>query len=193
MQQANQIQYQCASGVQVRRSAAQVDYAEAMQRLCGALDQYQGVLLASSFEYPGRYTRWDIGFINPPLQFIGRGRELNIHALNTRGEILLLELHAALQNCAAIEQLQASKQLISILVRNDDSEIAEEDRSRRPSLFSVLREIIACFASPEDPYLGLYGAFGYDLTFQFEDVQRFQHRDSGDRELVLFLDRKSVV
>ncbi len=183
----NQIQYQCASGMQVRRAAVQLDYADAMQRLGSALDQQQGVLLASSFEYPGRYTRWDIGFVNPPLQIIGRGRALTIDALNTRGEILLPELFHALQNCAAIEHMEASKQQIQLTVINDPAEIAEELRSRRPSLFSVLREIIACFFSPADPYLGLYGAFGYDLTFQFEDVNRFQHRDATDRDLVLFL------
>ncbi len=47
--------------------------------------------------------------------------------------------------------------------------MAEEDRSRRPTVFSALREIIAAFAA-DDPHLGLYGAFGYDLAFQFEPV-----------------------
>lgn len=187
MQSTNQIQYLCASGVRVRRSAAQLDYVHAMQQLGNSLDQHQGVMLASSFEYPGRYTRWDIGFINPPLQFIGKGRELNIKALNVRGEILLPEIHHALQNCAAIESMEASQQQLCVKVIRDDTELAEELRSRRPSLFSVLREIIACFASPADPYLGLYGAFGYDLTFQFEDVERFQQRATADRDLVLFL------
>ena len=38
-------------------------------------------------------------------------------------------------------------------------------------MFSALREIIADFAGP-DPHLGLYGAFGYDLAFQFEPVRQ---------------------
>lgn len=187
MQTTNQIQYQCASGLQVRRSATQLDYATAIQRLGLALDERPGVLLASSFEYPGRYTRWDIGFINPPLQFVGRGRQLLITALNVRGEILLPEIYAALQHSDCIEELEATPQQIELRVREDDTELAEELRSRRPSLFSVLREIVACFASPDDPYLGLYGAFGYDLTFQFEDVVRYQTRGSTDRDLVLYL------
>lgn len=187
MQTANQIQYTCASGLGVRRSATQLDYGNSMQRLGAALDQHLGVLLASSFEYPGRYTRWDIGFINPPLQLVGRGRELVITALNVRGEVLLPELHAALQCSDAIAELEATPQAIRLTVCNDDSELEEELRSRRPSLFSVLREIVACFYSPEDPYLGLYGAFGYDLTFQFEDVVRHQQRGENDRDLVLYL------
>ncbi|MBT8146556.1 MAG: anthranilate synthase component I, partial [Gammaproteobacteria bacterium] len=34
---------------------------------------------------------------------------------------------------------------------------------------------------------GLYGAFGYDLGFQFEDVERHQVRDDSHRDLVLYL------
>ena len=54
----------------------------------------------------------------------------------------------------------------------------EEERSRQPTVFSALREIIAAFSGP-DPHLGLYGAFGYDLAFQFEPVR--QRHDRGRR------------
>jgi len=36
----------------------------------------------------------------------------------------------------------------------------EEERSRQPSIFSVVRAIVATFHSEGDPQLGLYGAFG---------------------------------
>ena len=62
----------------------------------------------------------------------------------------------------------------------------EEERSRRPSVFSALREIIADLAGP-DPHLGLYGAFGYDLAFQFEPVRPRIRRDPAQRDLVLHL------
>ena len=38
-------------------------------------------------------------------------------------------------------------------------------------MFTALREIIAALGC-DDPHLGLYGAFGYDLAFQFEPVRR---------------------
>ena len=194
MQTQNQIQYQCASGIRVRRSAMALDYATATDRLASALDQHQGVLLASSFEYPGRYTRWDIGFINPPLQLTGKGRHLLIKALNIRGEILLPEIYCALQNSEFIDELNASQDEIELQVVSESAQFTEEHRSRSPSLFSVLREIVAVFASPADQYLGLYGAFGYDLTFQFEDIERHQARNSEDRDLVLYLpDQITVV
>ena len=62
----------------------------------------------------------------------------------------------------------------------------EEERSRRPTVFSALREIIAAFSGP-DPHLGLYGAFGYDLAFQFEPVRLRHARPAGQRDLVLHL------
>jgi anthranilate synthase len=53
-------------------------------------------------------------------------------------------------------------------------------------VFSVLREITAAFGCP-DPHLGLYGAFGYDLAFQFEPVRMSIDRSDDQRDLVLHL------
>lgn len=190
---SNHIQYRCASGIQVRRLTSQLDYASAIDNLADSLDESPGVLLASSFEFPGRYTRWDIGFVNPPIKITGKDKTLEIAAMNVRGEILLPEIHRAIQDCEAIESLNAQKQSLSVIVSAVEEEFAEEMRSRRASLFSVLRDIVACFASPNDSYLGLFGAFGYDLTFQFEDVERFQDRENEDRDIVLYLPDQILV
>ena len=40
----------------------------AIEPVIDALDERRGVLLASSYEYPGRYTRWDMGFVDPPAR-----------------------------------------------------------------------------------------------------------------------------
>lgn len=193
MQSNTQIQYTCAGGVRLRRCAVPLDYETAVDQLAASLDHSPGVLLASSFEFPGRYTRWDIGFVNPPLQFVGRGTHLEIKALNIRGEILLPEIYRALRSCDAIEKLDGEQQSICVTLTTEEEQFTEELRSRKVSLFSVLREIVACFSSPEDSYLGLYGAFGYDLTFQFEDVNRHQQRNEKDRDLVLYLPDQIIV
>lgn len=187
MPTSNHIQYRCGGGVQVRRSTTQLDYRSAIDQLAESLDESPGVLLASSFEFPGRYTRWDIGFVNPPLKITGKEKNLEITALNVRGKVLLPEIYRALEHCKAIENLHAEQQFIKLSLVSEQEEFAEEMRSRKTSLFSVLREIVACFASPADPYLGLFGAFGYDLTFQFEDVLRYQSRQDESRDLVLYL------
>lgn len=182
-----QLQFKTASGIGVRRSVRAVDYSSASKQIAYSLNDQRGVLLASGFEYPGRYTRWDIGFINPPIEITARGLSMSIAALNKRGEILLPELYAALADIECVDLDSRSDSQLDLKVVTIDEDFAEENRSRRPSVFSVLRALVAHFRSSEDSYLGLYGAFGYDLTFQFEDVERFQERNPLQRDLVLYL------
>jgi anthranilate synthase len=53
-------------GVRVRRSSKAS--MPASHRAPGTdLDNPTRFLLTSSYEYPGRYTRWDLGFVDPPL------------------------------------------------------------------------------------------------------------------------------
>ena len=201
MHTQNQIQYQTKGGINISRSQTVLPYESAIDAITQQLDSQLGVLLASSYEYPGRYTRWDIGFINPPLQIIARGLNLSIIALNHRGEILLNELEQALKQCrdiANIEMFDAGRGShefanIEVTVKLSREEFCEERRSRQPSVFSVLRAIVNLFHSDRDNYLGLYGAFGYDLSFQFEDIKRHQQRDPAQRDMVLYLPDQIVV
>src|SRR5262249_29530633 len=71
-------------------------------------------------------------------------------------------------------------------IRESKERFPEEQRSRQPSIFSVLRALIHLFASPEDQHLGLYGAFGYDLVFQFEPMELCLPRPGDQRDLVLY-------
>ena len=45
--------------------------------------------MVSNYEVPDRYSRWDIGFVNPPLELIARERSFSINALNKNGQRLL--------------------------------------------------------------------------------------------------------
>ena len=76
---------------------------------------------------------------------------------------------------------------ISGQIRESEERFPEEQRSRQPSVFSVLRALIDLFRSPEDQHLGFYGAFGYDLVFQFEPMQLRLPRPDDQRDLVLYL------
>ena len=69
----------------------------------------------------------------------------------------------------------------------------EEQRSRQPSIFSVLRAVIDLFGNDEDQHFGLYGAFGYDLAHQFEPVELRQDRAPDQRDLVLFVPDEILV
>lgn len=180
--------YLSAGGVRVQRSTMALPYGSAIAELRDRLDSERGVLLSSSFEFPGRYNRWDVGFVNPPIAIIARGRHMEIEALNQRGRILLPELLRAVaaEPAIAVRDLQGHCLHLHLHEASTDLE-EEEQRSRQPSVFCVLRAITRHFFSDRDAQLGLYGAFAYDLTFQFEAVQQRQQRDPKTRDLVLYL------
>ncbi len=179
--------YRTAGGITVSPASEPRTYANAIDTLVAALDSHRGALLTSSFEYPGRYTRWDVGFTDPVLEVTARGREFAVRALNRRGRLLLPPIATALEQLPAVAELAFDAQRIDGTVHPPAGRFAEEQRSRQPSVFSVLRALIALFSSPADPYLGLYGAFGYELAFQFEPVRRRLERDPAQRDLVLYL------
>ena len=60
-------------------------------------------------------------------------------------------------------------------------------------MFTVLRAITALFKTDDDANLGLYGAFGYDLAFQFEPLDYRLERQPSQRDLVLYLPDELLV
>src|SRR5262245_11816934 len=94
--------YRTKLGIQVHRTVEEVPLQGAIRPLITALDQRRGVLLTSSYEYPGRYTRWDIGFVDPPLSLEARGRNFHIFALNERGCSLLRIIAEVIRGVSAV-------------------------------------------------------------------------------------------
>ena len=187
------IQYTTRGGLGVELDTEEVDAHQAIQTLTTALDTRRGALLSSSYEYPGRYTRWDLGFIDPPLVFRGAGREARIDPLNDRGALLLDPIARRLESEPHLEECDFTQGQITCRVRESQERFNEEERSRQPSLFSIVRALIDLFGSDQDPHLGLYGAFGYDLALQFEPVEKRLERDSSSRDLLLYLPDEILV
>ena len=179
--------YTTEGGVEVVRETVPHAYSSADSALSRSLDRKRGVLFSSSFEFPGRYTRWDMGFIDPPLMFSARDRAFSVEALNARGEVLIGAVAEALKALDAVKIRAVSGRRIDGTIRETTTRFPEEQRSRQPSVFSVLRALIALFKSPDDEHLGLYGAFGYDLVFQFEPMRLRLERPADQRDLVLYL------
>ncbi len=173
-------------GVSVTRSRETIDPRADIGRLIDALDASRGLLLSSGTDYPGRYSRWDIGFVNPPLVLTGRDRDFSITALNPRGLVLMPAIQRALSADPALVVAHKDDASISGHAPPGGEDLDEEDRSRRPSLFTVLRNLLTLFAA-DDRHLGFYGAFGYDLAFQFEAIRPRMTRDADQRDLVLYL------
>ena len=185
--------YLTEGGIRIRREISNRPYRPADNALADALDTRRGVLFSSSFEFPGRYTRWDMGFVDPPLVFTARGRRFSIDALNRRGRILLEPIAGAVTGLAATSVERTGDDRLSGEIRETRERFPEESRSRQPSVFSVLRALIHLFGSCEDQHLGFYGAFGYDLVFQFEPMQLRLPRPDDQRDLVLYLPDEILV
>lgn len=182
-----------AGGVTVTRERHDQPYEGAIDAYVDGLNARRGAVFSSNYEYPGRYTRWDTAIIDPPLVISARGRAVRIEALNGRGEVLLPVIGKALGALAEVTIAETSKTLIRLDVAKPGRVFTEEERSRVPSVFTVLRAITALFKTEEDANLGLYGAFGYDLAFQFDPVDYKLERKESQRDLVLFLPDEILV
>src|SRR5262245_11545523 len=84
--------YRTRGGITVHRTIDELPVSGAIEPVLDALDGHRGVLFASSYEYPGRYTRWDMGFVDPPIALVSCGRDFRLSALNARGGVLLAAL-----------------------------------------------------------------------------------------------------
>jgi anthranilate synthase len=180
------------AGVTITRTAAAFDPAE-LADIAALVDRRRGGVLSSGMEYPGRYTRWHLAYVNPPVEITTRGRRVTARALNDRGRVVLPAVADAMRRVGTeVDQDNSKKPTaagpdeVTVYVPEGDGAFTEEERSRQPTVFSALREIVAAFGC-DDPHLGLYGAFGYDLAFQFEPVKLARDREDGQRDLVLHL------
>jgi anthranilate synthase len=185
--------YLTRGGLAIDREVEQVTFAGATRPILEALDARKGALFASNYEYPGRYTQWDIGFVDPPIEITARARHLSIRALNERGHVMLPAIAVAVERVVGVSEFAATEDIVSATVVGPPEGFSEEERSRQPSVFSVVRAILDLFQSASDAHLGLYGAFGYDLAFQFEPVKPQHERPRNQRDLVLYLPDELVV
>jgi anthranilate synthase len=172
------VDFVTGQGVRVSCTVTPFDPAE-LDGLAARIDTRRGGVLSSGMEYPGRYSRWHIGYVDPPIEITSRGRTVTARALNERGRILLPVIAEAIG-------ATADQDTVRVTIPEDDAAFAEEERSRRPTVFTALRAITAAFGC-DDPHLGLYGAFGYDLALQFEPLRTRLERPDDQRDLVLHL------
>lgn len=186
------LSYVTPGGVSVRRRTLPVEPTLIIDELARSLDGRRGVLLTSDFEYPNRYSRWSRGFSAPPLAIVAHGYELTVEALNDRGLVLLRAAIDMLGACPDLRMIGGSERTARFTVRRGDSAFTEEYRIRQPSVFSAVRALISGFAGA-DQVLGLYGAFGYDLVFQFDTLTARHEREQGQADMVLYLPDDVVV
>ncbi len=182
---SGQQQYLTAGGIGVTRTVTPFEPG-LLAEVTRQADRRRGGTFSSGMEYPGRYSRWHTGYVDPCLELVAAGRKLTATALNDRGAVILPAIAAALQRAgeplAGLRTGTGERDgSVTVLIPEPAGIVPEEERSRRPTVFSAVRQVIALFAGP-DEHLGLFGAFGYDLAFQFEPIRLRPGRDGADRD-----------
>src|ERR1700754_3883670 len=180
-------EYVTRSGLAVQRVVEHFSgHADRLDELIDLLDRRRGVVLSSGTTVPGRYESFDLGFSDPPLVLETSGVNFALSALNARGEVLIAFLGDVLREpCVVISERSAARLAGHIL--RGAAPVEEDQRTRRASVMSLVRDLIAAFSANDDGLLGLYGAFAYDLVFQIEDIVQKRAREQDQRDIVLYV------
>lgn len=172
------------AGVAVERTVAELDDPD-LTPIVAQVETRRGGVLSSGMEYPGRYSRYHLAYVDTSLEVVARGREVTVRQLNARG-FLLVDVLADALAASGVGEVTRSDREVRVQVPTPTGRVPEELRSKLPTAFSALRVILDALKC-DDPYLGLWGAFGYDLAYQFEPIPFAKDRPADARDLVLHL------
>src|SRR4030088_1731654 len=144
-------EYRTHGGLTVARSVEHFSGgASRLDDLIDLLDRRRRVVLSSGTTVPGRYESFDLGFADPPLRLETTGSDFSLQALNARGEVLIAFLGERLREpCVAITE-NGKARLKGHIVRGD-APVDEDQRTRRASVMSLVRDLVAVLGSPADP------------------------------------------
>src|SRR5690349_9861868 len=181
------LQYSTPHGIRVTRTMSKASYRKGLRHLLRELDTCRGMYLSSGYEFPGRYSRWDLASTRPPLEILAFDRRVEFRPLNVRGEIVNQMLARVLGEHPHWDSFGVGPGgVLAGVLKPLPKLFAEEERSKEPSVFSILRALMQEFRDEQDTRLGLVGAFGYDLLFQFDPIEKRLPR-SRQKDLHLFL------
>src|SRR5436190_23974269 len=127
-----QLRYVTPNGIAVTRTASKTGYRKGLKKLLRELDQYRGIYLSSGYEFPGRYSRWDIASVRPPLEIVAYDRRVEFRPLNTRGEILCQILHPLLAAHPHWDSFEPQAGMLLGRLKPLPELFSEEERSKQP-------------------------------------------------------------
>ena len=156
--------YTTPHGIQVTRTASKANYRKGLQHLLRDLDRHRGIYLSSGYEYPGRYSRWDIASTCPPLEIVSYDRRVQFRPLNARGRRIAEMFHPVLAGHAHWEEFGFEAGMLAGRLKPLPALFPEEERSKQPSVFSILRVLTEEFRGEENSRLGLVGALRRTLA-----------------------------
>ena len=183
-------------GVLVRCRTAPEIYENARMILVDRLDRKARRAAVVRFRVSRALHALGHGLRRPAAGALGGGALGAGHgAVRARARVLAGALARRLPEWDFVEDFAIDADGFDVEIREPAGRFPEEERSRQPSVFSLARAILAFLRAPErERFLGLYGAFGYNLAFQFEPLERGeQPREDGQRDLVLYLPDRLLV
>ena len=124
-----QLRYITPSGITVTRTSSKVPFARGLAHILQQLDTKRGVYLSSGYEYPGRYSRWDVASVAPVIEIVGRERKVDFTALNQRGQVLLTMLDALFTGHPHVDSRFRSPYSLTVQLRPLPDRFPEEERS----------------------------------------------------------------
>src|SRR3979409_454717 len=143
--------YRTHGGLEVSRSVEQFSGgAKRLDDLIDLLDRRRGVVLSSGTTVPGRYESFDLGFSDPPLWLQTTGSGFSLQALKPRGEVLIAFLGDALREPCVVVTEKSATRLAGHIVRGA-APVDEDQRTRRASVMSLVRDLVAGLAANYDP------------------------------------------
>jgi len=180
--------------VQVLFQREQLKDNAVLEKIIDRLDYEKGMVLSSGVDYPGRYNRWEVGFVNPPVEIIALKSGIKFAALNDRGVFILKFLKSILLDNDLIKLVSESKCMFEVSIESGNKVFTEEQRSHQPSLITPLNILTKEFSQLSENMLGFFGAFGYELLFEFESCVLSKTR-TGQEEIyhLFFVDELYVV
>ncbi|WKE66932.1 anthranilate synthase component 1 [Gallaecimonas kandeliae] len=138
------------------------------------------LLLESAEPSAGNATQ-SLVITDAALKITALGRTVTVQALTANGEVLLPVLAERLN-------AQVEGNTFSLSFEQPDTELDEDSRLKAPSVFTVLRELLALLPKDADlPFESLVaGLFGFDLVASLEDLPEL---DGNERvpDLCLYL------
>ncbi len=125
-------QYTTPQGISVTRTTSKVSYRKGLKRLLRELDSFRGIYLSSGYEYPGRYSRWDIASTRPPLEIVAYDRTIEFRPLNLRGEMVAQILFPILAEHPHWDSFEARNGVLTGRLKPLPPLFPEEERSKQP-------------------------------------------------------------
>src|SRR5438552_7135037 len=131
--------YTTPHGITVRRAISEASFRDGLAPLLRDLDHRRGIYLSSGYEYPGRYSRWDIASTCPPLEIVAYDRRMEFRPLNQRGRAIVELFEPILAAHPHWERFGFEAGLLAGRLKPLPELFPEEDRSKPPSAFPILR------------------------------------------------------